>query len=440
VARVQKSRRNLLQAQVLTQQARDTLAAERQRLQNIIEATDAGTWSYNYTTGKMEVNDRWAAMIGMTLAEWEAIPSYDWHDYCHPDDQARVTTALRSHTRGLVDQYEAEYRHRRKDGSWLWVSGKGKVLSRTADGRPEIFAGTLTDITLRKEAQARIVELNATLENRVAERTAQLESAQQTLRRSQADLSRSEARATLGTLAASVSHELATPMGNSMMAASTLADEARDFDRLIASGQLRRSDLTQFVAQVAEGNTLLVRNLERAAELLKNFRQVAADQASEQRRAFDLRQAIQEVVDTLAPSLRSKPHQVVLDVASDIAMDSYPGPLGQVVINLINNAYLHAFDDRSPGRFSIAAHADGEWVNLTFQDNGKGISADTLKHMLEPFFSTKIGRGGTGLGMSIVENLVTKTLGGHVSVQSTPDVGTVVAIRIPRRAPTAGSE
>jgi PAS domain S-box-containing protein len=440
VARVQRSRRNLQQAQVLAHQARESLASERQRLQNIIEATDAGTWAYNYTTGKLEVNDRWAAMSGMTLAEWEALPAYDWHEYCHPDDQARVTAALRSHTHGIVDHYEAEYRHRRKDGSWLWVSGKGKVLSRTPNGRPEIFAGTLTDITLRKEAQARIVELNATLENRVAERTAQLESAQQTLRRSQEDLSRSEARATLGTLAASVSHEISTPMGNSMMAASTLADEARDFDRLIASGQLRRSDLNQFVAQVAEGNTLLVRNLERAADLLKNFRQVAADQASEQRRAFDLRQAIQEVVDTLAPSLKSKPHQVVLDVASDIAMDSYPGPLGQVVINLINNAYLHAFDDKSPGLFTIAARADSEWVNLTFKDNGKGISAETLKHMFEPFFSTKIGKGGTGLGMSIVENLVTKTLGGYVTVRSTPDVGTEVAVRIPRCAPTAASE
>ena len=440
VARVQKSRRNLLQAQVLTQQARDTLASERQRLQNIIEATDAGTWTYNYTTGKLEVNDRWAAMSGMTLAEWEALPSYDWHDYCHPDDHALVTAALRPHTRGLVDHYEAEYRHRRKDGSWLWVAGRGKVLSRNANGKPEIFAGTLTDITRRKEAEARIVELNATLENRVAERTAELESAQQTLRRSQEDLSRSEARATLGTLAASVSHELATPMGNSMMTASTLADQARDFDKLIASGQLRRSDLNQFVAQVAEGNTLLVRNLERAAELLKNFRQVAADQASEQRRAFDLRQAIQEVVDTLAPSLKSKPHRVVLDVAPDIAMDSYPGPLGQVVINLINNAYLHAFDDKTPGLFTIAAQTGGEWVNLTFQDNGKGISSETLKHMFEPFFSTKIGRGGTGLGMSIVENLVTKTLGGHVSVQSTPGAGTVVTVNIPRRAPTSRGE
>jgi signal transduction histidine kinase len=110
------------------------------------------------------------------------------------------------------------------------------------------------------------------------------------------------------------------------------------------------------------------------------------------------------------------------------------------VINLINNAYLHAFDDKAPGLFTIAAQTDGERVTLTFQDNGKGISEETLKHMFEPFFSTKIGKGGTGLGMSIVENLVTKTLGGHVSVQSTLGAGTVVTVSIPRCAPNSRGE
>ncbi len=440
VARVQRSRRSLQKAQVLTQQARDTLASERQRLHNIIEATDAGTWSFNYSTGKMEVNERWASMFGMALSEWDAIPSYTWKDYCHPDDQPHVLQALRQATRGLVDQYEAEYRHLRKDNSYLWVASKGKVLSRDANGKPLIFAGTLTDITLRKEAQAHIVELNATLENRVAERTAQLESALHTLHHSQEELSKSEARATLGTLAASVSHELATPMGNSIMTASTMAAQTKAFEALLASGTLRRSSLTEFVEHVAQGNSLLLRNLERATDLLKNFRQVAADQASEQRRNFDLQQAIQEVVDTLAPSLKAKPHRVVLDIPADIAMDSYPGPLGQVVINLINNAYLHAFDEQTHGQFTIAAQPDGESVHLRFQDNGKGISAETLQHMFEPFFSTKIGKGGTGLGMSIVENLVSKTLGGTVSVKSTVGEGTVVTVTIPRSVPSAKGE
>jgi signal transduction histidine kinase len=287
----------------------------------------------------------------------------------------------------------------------------------------------------RARAQAQIEQLNAHLEQRVVERTQQLEAAMQTLRHSQEDLSRSESRATLGMLAASVSHEMGTPMGNSMMTASTLVDQSRAFEERVASGALRRSDLDQFLQQVNEGNALLVRNLERAADLLKSFRQVAADQASEQRRAFDLAQAVQEVVDTLAPSLKSKPHRVVLDIAAGIAMDSYPGPLGQVVINLINNAFLHAFDDHTPGLFTIAAHAEGDSVELRFQDNGKGISRETLEHMFVPFFSTKIGKGGTGLGMSIVENLVTKTLGGRVAVQSTLGEGTVVTVSIPLQAP-----
>jgi PAS domain S-box-containing protein len=435
LARAQASRRALQRAQVATQQARESLTVQRQRLQNIIEATDVGTWEFNFVTGEVQVNDRWAAIGGMTQAQWRAIPNYTWQWSCHPDDIPMVEDALRRHARGQSPSVETEYRHRHSDGHWVWVALKGKMLSRTPEGKPGVFAGSIAEITERKAAQARIEELNATLEQRVQERTAQLERANAHLRRSQEELSKSEARATLGTLVAGVSHEISTPLGNSMMTASTLADQARDFDRLQAAGQLRRSDLARFVTQVHEGNALMLRNLERAVDLLKNFRQVAADQASEQRRSFDLRQAIQEIIDTLAPSLKHQPHHLVQDIPADIAMDSYPGPLGQVVINLVNNAYLHAFDGMAQGTFTIHAQADAHTATLTFADNGKGIAADTLARMFEPFFSTKIGRGGTGLGMSIVENLVTKTLGGQLKVQSTLGVGTTIVVTLPRQAP-----
>ena len=299
-------------------------------------------------------------------------------------------------------------------------------------------AQTLTQQASQALAQERlrILELNESLERRVEERGAQLQTAMQTLQDSQEELTRSEARATLSTLIASVSHELSTPMGNSMMAASTLTDEIPQFQAMLESGQLRRSDLAQFAQKVSDGNALVQRNLERAVELLRNFRQVAADQASEQRRHFDLRQTLKEVLDTLAPSLKTKPHQVTLEVPEGIAMDSYPGPLGQVVINLINNAYLHAFDGlASGGVFSVTATASADAVQLDFSDNGRGIGAATLGKMFEPFFSTKIGQGGTGLGMSIVENLVTQTLGGSISVQSTLGVGTAFHIRLPLHAP-----
>ena len=253
-------------------------------------------------------------------------------------------------------------------------------------------------------------------------------------------LARSEARATLGTLIASVSHEMATPMGNSMMTASTLMAQAVQFDAQLAAGNLRRSELTAFVAGVKDGNTLLMRNLERAVALLKNFRQVAADQASEQRRSFDLRQGLQEVLATLAPSLKRHSHEVHLDAPDGIEMESYPGPIGQVIINLINNAYLHAFDGMEHGEVHIKATPGSTTVTLQISDNGRGIPPETLEKMFQPFFSTRIGQGGTGLGMSIVENLVKATLCGSLEVQSTVGQGTTVTITLPLTAPQPNPE
>jgi PAS domain S-box-containing protein len=440
VARLQQSQRSSVRAHRAERQSREALAVEQQRLQNILEGTDVGTWEFNFVTSTLNVNERWAGIGGYTLAELPPEQRIRWQEFCHPEDLPRIREALRSHLAGETDHYEIEYRIRHKNGHWIWVSARARVLRHTADGKPELIVGTNLEVTARKLAEHRIIELNETLEHRVQERTSQLKAALQSLHRSQEELSRSEARATLGTLVASVSHELSTPMGNSTMTASTLQAQARSFQKLLDSGTLRRSDLTEFVARVHEGNALTLRNLERAADLLKNFRQVAADQASEQRRSFDLHQVVQEVLDTLAPSLRPKPHQIRLDIPDGIRMDSYPGPLGQVVINLVNNAYLHAFEGMAQGTFTIQGQPTADGIVLTFADNGCGIAPETLKKMFEPFFSTRIGSGGTGLGMPIVENLVTKTLGGTLTVESTPGKGTTFQITLPLVAPQGKQE
>jgi signal transduction histidine kinase len=257
----------------------------------------------------------------------------------------------------------------------------------------------------------------------------------QTLHRSQEELARNAAKATLGTLVASVTHELATPLGNSLITASTCADLGKRFAQLVESGTLKRSDLTGFLQEIREGSDLIERNLHRAVELVKAFKQVAADQASEQRRRFTLAAVVQEVLDTLGPSLRRQPHRVEVDIPEDIQLDSYPGALGQVLINLINNAYLHGFEGRVRGTVHIAAQARDGSVLLRVADDGVGMSQALMAQLFQPFFSTKIGRGGTGLGMSIVENLVKKTLGGSLTVESTLGQGTTVLIRLPVTPP-----
>lgn len=284
-----------------------------------------------------------------------------------------------------------------------------------------------------------VQDLNQNLEARVARRTAELQQALEHLQQSQEDLAHSAANATLSTMIAGVSHELGTPLGNSKMVAGTLAEHTRDMVRDMQAGLLKRSGLEHYMEQATEGLDLLQRNLERSVELLADFRQVAADQASEQRRQFDLAHAVNEILNTLSPSLKRHAHKVLVDIPDGIAMDGLPGPLGQVVINLVNNAYLHAFEGRSNGLLTIEGRLDGEQVRLGFIDNGVGMAPEHLAKLFEPFFSTKIGKGGTGLGMAIVRNLVGKTLGGRITVSSKQGEGSRVDLVLPRVLPGTDS-
>jgi PAS domain S-box-containing protein len=418
LARSQANRRRSETAITHEQMLRDELLAEQYRLKEVVESTGVAIWEYDLVKRFLSVSERWHVVSGYTREELGDNVLASWLALVHPDDRPQISAIFANVATLQGDRFEYEYRMQQKDGQWMWIKSLAHVVARDANGKPTQVAGINLEVTRQKEAEGRIHALNTSLE-------AQMQEA----------LTRSEARATLGTLIASVSHEMATPMGNSMMTASTLSAQAQQFETQMAAGTLRKSELAQFVAQVRDGNTLLLRNLERAVALLKNFRQVAADQASEQRRSFDLKQSLREVLDTLAPSLKRHSHRVLLDAPEGIKMDSYPGPLGQVLINIINNAYLHAFEGMEQGRVHITATASGEQVTLVCKDNGRGIAPETLEKMFQPFFSTRIGRGGTGLGMSIVENLVKATLGGSLDVQSAVGQGTTITITLPRVAP-----
>ena len=411
------------------------LLLERERLSNILKGTNAGSWEVNLQTGQVQVNARWAELTGHTQEELSPFSLNTLPPLFHPDDLNLAQNTLVRHLKGQTPYYRFEHRLKHKDGHWVWVAAHGQVATRTPSGQAEWIAGVHMDIAERKAAEQRIQELNETLEERVAERSAQLNTAMQTLHQSQEALARSAAKATLGTLVASATHELATPLGNSLITASTCSDMAKRMQSQVDSGALKRSDLVTFLKEMQEGGDLIERNLHRAVALVQNFKQVAADQASEQRRSFDLADVVKEVLDTLSPSLKRHTHQVVVDVPAGITVDSFPGALGQVLINLVNNAYLHAFEGRKNGTVRIAAQAQSGAVDLQISDDGIGMSPELLAQLFQPFFSTKIGRGGTGLGMTIVENLVKKTLGGSLVVQSSHGQGSLFGIRIPQRAP-----
>lgn len=304
------------------------------------------------------------------------------------------------------------------------------------DGQVTGIDAVLMDVTDKVQAEAELKSLNIDLEQKVEKRTRALLAARERLEESHDELLRAQAAASLVAMIAGVSHELGTPVGNSRLAASSSQDLLGELASKFESGRMTKTDLSSGINALREGFSILQSNLARAEFLLQSFRQVSADQASEQRRQFDLAETVAEVVGSMTPMLRRKPHRLVVEVPPGITMDSLPGPLGQVLINLINNAYLHAFEGLERGTLTVtAAMGEPGLVLVRVEDDGSGMEPEVLRRLFDPFFSTRIGSGGTGLGMGIVKRIVQRMLGGQITVESAPGEGTRFSIVLPLQAP-----
>ncbi len=284
-----------------------------------------------------------------------------------------------------------------------------------------------------------VEEVLARINTHIALRRAnnELKQAYQSLARAQEDLVHHEKLAALGSLVAGIAHELNTPIGNSLMVASTFEAQTGDIREHFSKGEnMRRSELVGYLDNACTTTEILMRNLQRAADLVTNFKQVAVDQTSTQRRTFLLAEVVAGNVLTLLPSIRRTPFEVVQSVPDELMMDSYPGPLGQVIANLVNNALMHAFDGRSEGKVELVAEYEKtDWIALHVRDNGNGISASNQERIFDPFFTTKMGVGGSGLGLHIVHSIVSDILGGRISVRSEEGCGTCFTLSLPLEAP-----
>ncbi|MFZ6815808.1 PAS domain-containing sensor histidine kinase [Undibacterium sp. Rencai35W] len=295
-------------------------------------------------------------------------------------------------------------------------------------GEVDGMIGAILDITELENTKIALENLNQVLEHRVLERTEELQQAME-------HLVQSEKLAALGNLVAGIAHELNTPIGNIVTVASTLKDESTAFLTQLNSGQLRRSEAIHSAELMKQAGTMIEHNAIRSAKLISDFKQVAVDQSSARRRLFDLEATINEVMTTLMPMLKRTSHHVDIQIREKIQLDSYPGPIEQIITNLISNSLLHGFDRTENGKITISAHTFDNEILLDYRDNGQGMGADTLAHLFDPFFTTKLGQGGSGLGLYIVYNLVTGVLGGRITVNSSPDAGAHFAIVLPQSAP-----
>lgn len=283
------------------------------------------------------------------------------------------------------------------------------------------------DITAQKKAETVLKERSMELERINQELQNSIEALQST----REQLVQSEKLASLGSLVAGISHEINTPVGNSVTAASFLAERTLHLRELFTQGQLRQSDFTAYLETAKEATDILDTNLTRAADLISSFKKVAVDQTRNQPRYFLLKEHLEDTLLSLRPRLRHTAHSIQIRCDSTLEIFQDPGAISQIVTNLVLNSLSHAFNDEEAGEMHFdIRHTDG-MVSFLYEDNGRGVSSQTLRQIFDPFYTTSRGNGGTGLGMNIVYNLVTQTLQGSISCESPENGGIRFIIRFP---------
>ena len=279
----------------------------------------------------------------------------------------------------------------------------------------------IRNISDRKRAEAAIYQKNVELASTLDE-----------LKTTQKQLLESEKYAALGSMVAGIAHEVNTPVGNSLMAASILNNATNKFKASFDLGELKKSSLQAYLEKSKSSSEILLTNLQRAAELIQNFKQVAVDQTSLEQRSFEVKDYIEKILLSLAPQIQNTSHQIKVIGDNAISIRSYPGALSQIITNLVVNSLTHAYHNLDKaGQLQVEISQQDDKVLITYSDDGRGIPAESLDKVFEPFFTTARDRGGSGLGLHIIYNLVTQNLKGTILCESTVGVGTKFAIALP---------
>lgn len=364
----------------------------------------------------VEINDAFCQVLGYKVEEVVGRRSTDfdlWFDL--HDREAFYKTFNQD---GKVHNMECR---------WLTKDRMKKVglvsaeLIDIAGIQHELFIWS--DITALKEKEAMILESQKDLEVKVQERTAEL-------REASAQLVEAEKMASLGSLVSGIAHEINTPIGICVTSISYLNQEIRQLAEKQGSGILKKSDFNDFIEQASSLGQILLSNLRRADKLIVSFKNIAVDKTSEELREIEMRTYLEQIILSLSPLLKGTRHTIKMTCEPDIYLNTYPGALAQIITNLVTNSLNHGFEDIEQGHIVMSFESNGGNHMLHFKDDGIGIPLDIQKRIYDPFFTTKRGnRGGTGLGLHIVYNIVTQQLEGSIICDSTPGLGTEFIVR-----------
>ena len=398
----------------------------------------AGLTSWRWCPEKEEMvwSENAEDILGHDIAQIDFFADQIKLDAIHPDDREIFSRALIDAIRNKIP-VTAIFRLIDPSGATKWIEFHSEVGDQIEHRATQIF-GAFLDITKLKNAELNLRELNINLENRVQNRTRELNhsnvrllEALDDLKSTQTDLIEAEKMASLGGLVAGISHEINTPIGVSVTAISHLEKVQKEIEEEFIAGTLEKETFQKQLATSQEAIRIVLSNLRRASSLITSFKRVSVDQSCADAVRFDLKTLFDDALLSLSPELRKTNHQINFETSGPLQLEADPGALHQILNNLVMNSLLHAFPEIDNGEINIRIDGTGDDIIILFEDNGVGMSAETSARIFEPFFTTKRGQGGSGLGMHIIYNLVTQTLNGKILCESSLGNGASFTIRLP---------
>ncbi len=452
------------------------LLQSQEQLLAAFEIANDGFFDWNRRQDTFYLNPRFYEFLNYQPQEFQG--SYKaLLDHVHPEDRQSFEEAVESLVQGTADRYALEFRMLSKQEKTLWVHGKGRILEKSPEGEVLRLMGLTTDISEQKQVEERLRRINDELETKVADRTQELMALNEELqamntdilemnlnlqkevddrkqaernlvtinrelgvtldhlRTAQKQLLQSEKMASLGVLVTGVAHEVNTPIGVGVTAASYLKQLNDSVLKQLRDGTISAADLTEYADDSSEAAAIILTNLERAALLISSFKNISVDQSNEVCRPFKVKAYLQEILYSLKPNMKPVNPVVLLNCEEDHMFYSYPGAFSQIVTNLMMNAVKHGFEGRTSGEIEISGECFNGGVRLRFADNGNGIEAHVLPRIFDPFFTTKRGMGGSGLGLFIVHNLVEQQFKGSITCISEPGKGTCFELVLMESSP-----
>lgn len=293
------------------------------------------------------------------------------------------------------------------------VDERTKALIQTN----EYLEQTLGEV---EEKQAEMILLNDQLEQSLDE-----------LKETQNQLIQSEKFAALGELVAGVAHEINTPLGIGITLASYIEDQHKRLKRLFESNELSKTVLEEYNISLDDSLKVMINSLNRSAEIVGSFKNVAGEQGNLEIRKFNMHQYLEDVIQNLKPRIKKTKHQIILDCPENLEIYQYPGAFSHIITNFVINSLIHGFDESMEGIMTIKVYIEGKKGYLKYTDNGVGIAPELQNRIFDPYFTTKRSQGSTGLGLHIVQTVVNQNLKGKITMSSSTGTGVTFMIEFP---------